>query len=74
MQHETDGSIRLSVPYGDPRELIMEVLRYGADVEVLAPAELRKDIADRLVAAAAHYTAQPLVLATKQRNEGVLNT
>jgi predicted DNA-binding transcriptional regulator YafY len=55
MQHETDGSIRLSVPYGDPRELIMEVLRYGADVEVLAPAELRKDIAGRRAGRAAPH-------------------
>lgn len=55
LQDETDGSVRLSVPYGDPRELLMEVLRYGADVEVIAPAALRRATASRLRAALERY-------------------
>jgi predicted DNA-binding transcriptional regulator YafY len=34
----------------------MEILKYGADVEVLAPAELRKRVADSLRDAAQRYT------------------
>jgi len=37
---EEDGSYVLEVPYHDGRELVMDVLRHGADVEVLAPTEL----------------------------------
>jgi predicted DNA-binding transcriptional regulator YafY len=39
---EADGSFVLEVPYSDPRELLMDVLRHGAEVEVLAPAGLRE--------------------------------
>ncbi len=38
---ETDGRFVLEIPFTDHRELIMDILRYGADVEVLAPASLR---------------------------------
>jgi predicted DNA-binding transcriptional regulator YafY len=36
-----DGSYTLEVPYSDARELLGDVLRFGADVEVLAPKSLR---------------------------------
>lgn len=42
---EPDGAYRLSVPYGDDTELVMEVLRHGAEVEVLEPPELRRRVA-----------------------------
>ena len=45
----------LEVPYSDPRELTMEVLRHGASVEVLAPRELREAIATELAAALVAY-------------------
>src|SRR5690606_33394827 len=38
---EDDGSFVLEVPYSDPRELLMDVLRHGAEAEVLGPPELR---------------------------------
>jgi predicted DNA-binding transcriptional regulator YafY len=38
---EKDGSYVLEVPYHDDRELVMDVLRHGADVEVVGPTELR---------------------------------
>lgn len=38
---EADGSYRLEFPYGDDTELLMDILRHGAEVEVLAPPELR---------------------------------
>lgn len=44
----TDGGYELQVPYGDPRELITDILRYGADVEVVAPKALREEVMERL--------------------------
>jgi len=43
------------VPFSSDRELAMDVLRYGADVEVVAPRALREEIAQRLRSAAARY-------------------
>ncbi len=51
----TDGSYELRVPYSNPLELIMDVLKYGPDVEVMAPAELRLAVAQRLRAAVERY-------------------
>jgi predicted DNA-binding transcriptional regulator YafY len=47
-QYEIDGSYLLEIPYSDPRELIMDIMKYGADVEVVAPEPLRKQIAAQL--------------------------
>jgi proteasome accessory factor C len=43
-----DGRYQLSLPYADPRELIMDILKYGPDVEVVAPDSLRAAVAERL--------------------------
>lgn len=51
---EADGSYVLEVPYSDPRELMMDVLKYGADVEVLAPAALREQVRDEIAKMAGH--------------------
>lgn len=51
-EFHADGTYILEFPYADHRELIMDILKFGADVEVLAPAALRKRVAeqvDRLV-------------------------
>ncbi|WP_423599938.1 helix-turn-helix transcriptional regulator [Roseateles sp. MS654] len=50
-----DGSYQLEVPYSKDHELVMDVLRYGSDVEVLSPPELRQRVADQLCAAAKIY-------------------
>lgn len=50
-----DDGYELQVPYSDPTELVMEILRHGPDAEILAPAELREHIAGRLAAARTHY-------------------
>ena len=42
---EGDGAWLLKLPFSNARELIMDVLRYGADVEVLAPDFLREAVA-----------------------------
>jgi predicted DNA-binding transcriptional regulator YafY len=38
---ESDGSYVLEIPYSDDRELVMEIMKFGPDVEVLKPALLR---------------------------------
>jgi len=43
-QYELDGAYVLKVPYADSRELIMDILKYGPDVQVLAPAVLREQV------------------------------
>ena len=50
-----DGSYVLEIPYSDDRELVMDILKYGPDVEVLEPAALRKRVAGQLAAAAKKY-------------------
>ena len=43
-----DGSYILTLPYHNPTELIMDILKYGPDVEVLAPQSLREAVIVRL--------------------------
>jgi predicted DNA-binding transcriptional regulator YafY len=50
-----DGSIDLSFPVADFREIAGDVLRFGADVEVIAPAELRDLVAKTAAAIAKKY-------------------
>ena len=50
-----DGSLELTIPYAQPRELLMDIQRYGADAEVLAPPELRQQMRDTLMAALERY-------------------
>ena len=50
-----DGRYELRVPYSDARELLMDILKYGPDVEVVAPPELREAVAKSLGAAADQY-------------------
>ncbi len=52
---EADGSYVLEIPYSGDQELVMAILRYAADVEVLAPAKLRKRVKEALAAALDRY-------------------
>jgi len=52
---QPDGSYVLRFPYAEEPELVMDILKYGADVEVLAPDTLRAAVADKLRAAAKTY-------------------
>ncbi len=52
---EADGSWVLQLPYGDDRELIMDILKHGPHVEVLEPARLRDRVKEALRAAMLHY-------------------
>jgi len=53
---ENDGSYVLELPYAEAPELMMEILKYGPDVEVTAPASLRERVARALAQAASRYS------------------
>jgi predicted DNA-binding transcriptional regulator YafY len=50
-----DGSYELRIPYREPRELVMDVLRHGAGVTVVAPEALAAAVRDELAAALKAY-------------------
>ena len=50
-----DGRYELRLPYHDARELIMDILRHGPEVEVASPPELREAVAGQLREAAGLY-------------------
>jgi len=50
-----DGRYELKVPYSQSRELLMDVLRYGADAEVVAPPALREQARTLLQLALSAY-------------------
>lgn len=55
-QGRWDGDYyELQIPYADPTELIMDILKYGPDVEVIAPNELRQTVVQRLKETSARY-------------------
>jgi predicted DNA-binding transcriptional regulator YafY len=49
------GRYLLELPYSNPTELVMDILRHGSGVEVLAPASLREAVRRELSAALAAY-------------------
>ena len=50
-----DGTYELRVPYHDARELIMDILKFGPDAEVVAPGALRTEVSQLLQKAVAVY-------------------
>ena len=52
---EKDGSYVLEVPYTDERELLMEILKHGYQVKVVAPAALKKQVIEALKKAVQLY-------------------
>jgi predicted DNA-binding transcriptional regulator YafY len=44
MQQGADGALRLTFPVADFREIKREILKYGAQVEVIAPETLREEV------------------------------
>jgi predicted DNA-binding transcriptional regulator YafY len=50
-----DGSYELRIPYRESRELVMDVMRQGPGVEVLAPETLRRDVKQQLDVARLAY-------------------
>lgn len=43
-----DGTYTLRLPYSDERELIGDILRIGAEVQVIAPATLRQQVQEQI--------------------------
>ena len=54
-QIEADGRYTLRLPYSQETELVMDIMRHGDEVEVIAPASLRRAVKKRLAAAARQY-------------------
>jgi predicted DNA-binding transcriptional regulator YafY len=54
-QLEPDGSLLLSIPYSDDRELVGDIMRFGPEVEVLAPPGLKTKVQNTLLAAIGRY-------------------
>ena len=50
-----DGRYELRVPYSNPRELLGDVLRHGADAEIVEPLSLREEAKSVLQLARANY-------------------
>ena len=55
LERLSDGGVLLQLPFRHGAELRMDILRYGAEVEVLAPAELRAEVSASLSAAISLY-------------------
>ena len=56
-RHLPDGSYELKLPYSVPRELLMDVLHYGADAEIIEPKALREQMRAHLQLAISNYEA-----------------
>jgi predicted DNA-binding transcriptional regulator YafY len=52
---DSQGRYVLEVPYSQEPELLMDILKFGPDVEVLEPPELRQRVAASLAEAAGRY-------------------
>ncbi|NIP16931.1 MAG: WYL domain-containing protein [Xanthomonadales bacterium] len=53
---DEEGAWVLEVPFSDPRELVMDILRYGTEVEVIGPDFLRESVAGSARGTAAIYS------------------
>lgn len=54
-QYDDQGRYILKVPFSATAELVMDILKYGPEVEVLAPDSLRQEVAGRLREASQQY-------------------
>jgi predicted DNA-binding transcriptional regulator YafY len=55
---QLDGSYLLRFPYSQEPELVMDILRHGSSVRVLAPDSLRLAVQRQLAGALAHYAGE----------------
>ena len=53
---DDDGRFLLELPYADPRELVMDILRHVPEVAVMGPPELRAAVREKLEAGLAGVT------------------
>ncbi len=54
-KHLADGRYELKVPYSSSRELLMDILHYGSDAEIIEPASLREQAKSLLSLALSNY-------------------
>lgn len=54
-----DGRYELKLPYSNSRELLMDVLKYGPDAEIVAPVSLREEMRILLQLAIGTYQGAP---------------
>lgn len=54
-----DGSYELQLPYSNSKELLMDVLKYGPDAEIVAPLPLREEMKSLLYLALSGYQQAP---------------
>ena len=54
-----DGRYELKVPYSKSKELLMDVLKYGPDAEIVAPLPLREEMKSLLQLALGDYQQTP---------------
>lgn len=52
---DQEGSYQLEIPYTDDRELMMDILKHGPEVEVIAPKKLRQRVQDEISSMAKRY-------------------
>ena len=55
LKPQADGSLRMRIPYSEPTELVMDVLRHGPNVRVVSPPELAQLVRDQLRETLAAY-------------------
>jgi predicted DNA-binding transcriptional regulator YafY len=55
-----DGRYEMKLPYADETELVMDLLRQGDEVTVVAPASLRSAVRERHQRAAERYASDPV--------------
>ena len=58
---DKDGSYLLAIPYSNDRELVMDILKHGGDVEVLSPQTLRRRVAEELRRACGQYSPREIL-------------
>jgi len=50
-----NGKYQLSIPFSDSRELVMDILKYGAEVTVIAPEFLRVSVQKKIAKMQKNY-------------------
>ena len=59
MSRFADGRIHLKLPFNDLRELTRDLLRFAAEMEVVAPPELRQAVISAMQAGLARHSQKP---------------
>ncbi len=71
---QPDESLILEIPFSDPRELVLDILKYGPEVKVLEPKLLRDEVCKRLQKALLQYqpSSEETILAVPGYLEGAI--